>query len=220
MMSYQLSAEEARVLGVLIEKQLTTPDYYPMTVNALKNGCNQKSNRQPVVNYDETTVLRAIDSLRNKGLIITVSGSGSRIRKYDHKLKDTLFLSKKGMAVLGVLLLRGAQTVGEIRQRTDRMVDFASLEEVQETLADLANQNRSPQPLGTKLHRQPGQKEYRYAHLLCGEPEMPETDLNMASSSLSPNENQLEKLEERVKQLEIELTSLNEEFQQFKKQFE
>ncbi len=161
----QLTPEEARVVGALAEKQLTTPQYYPLTLNALVNACNQTSNRNPVVAYDEATVERALHGLRDKRLARTVLSPGNRAPKYRHLLDEALALVPEELAVLTVLLLRGPQTVGELRTRSERMYPFASLEEVEAALERLAT--RHEEPLVERLERQPGQKEARYTHLLA-----------------------------------------------------
>lgn len=223
-MAYILSEEEVRVLGALIEKQMTTPEYYPMSINALTNACNQKSNRHPVVNYEESTVLETVDSLRRKGLVIVVTGGGSRVRKYEHKTKEILFLNQKEQAALCVLMLRGPQTVGEIRTRSDRMATFQDLAEVEETMRDLAAAERTPQPLAMMLPRFPGQKENRYIHLLSGEPDVEKLSAEEAfappAGSRSGNETRIVELEAKVENLTRELEALKEQFGQFKKQFE
>ena len=162
----ELTPEEARVVGALAEKQLTTPQYYPLTLNALVTACNQTSNRSPVVSYDEATVEGALKGLREKGLARTVLSPGNRAAKYRHILEDSLALVPEELAVMTVLLLRGPQTIGELRTRTERIFPFASLEEVEATLERLAT--RHEEPLAERLERQPGQKEARYAHLLGG----------------------------------------------------
>lgn len=161
-----LTPEEVRVLGALAEKQLTTPQYYPLTLNALVNACNQTSNRHPVVRYDDATVERALASLRERGLVRTVLSPGNRAPKYRHVLEEQLTLVREELAVTTVLLLRGPQTVGELRTRTERMHPFSSLEEVEAALDRLAT--RHEEPLARRLERQPGQKEARYEHLLGG----------------------------------------------------
>ncbi|MDQ1396303.1 MAG: uncharacterized protein QOG64_1562 [Acidimicrobiaceae bacterium] len=161
-----LSATEARVIGCLIEKQATTPQYYPLTMNALVTACNQTSNRNPIVTYDETTVEDALTTLREQGLTRIVHSVHNRATKYRHVLDEQLAVDQRALAVLAVLLLRGPQTVGELRTRTERLADFESLGEVEATLEELAR--RDP-PLLVRLERQPGQKEARYAHLLSGE---------------------------------------------------
>src|SRR5688572_27120810 len=161
-----LSAAEVRVLGSLIEKQITTPDYYPLTLNALTNACNQLTNRDPVVSFDETVVVRALDALREKRLATMFTGQESRVAKYKHTLTDALLLTPAEVALLCVLMLRGPQTIGELRTRSERLFSFDTLPEVEETLNALAS--RQPQALVTKLPRQPGTKESRYAQLLSG----------------------------------------------------
>lgn len=213
-----LNVNEVRVLGVLMEKQMTTPEYYPMTPNALRNGCNQKSNRYPVVAFDEDTVRATLDSLRSKQLVYIVSTHGSRTRKYEHRLKDKLHLSKDEMALLCVLMLRGFQTIGEMRGRTERMTDFESLDAVEETIGDMMRLDRQPMQLVRRLERMPGQKDNRYAHLLSGditEGQLAAQPIQTASASTSKNE-----LIERVTTLENELKELKEEFSKFKEQFE
>ena len=161
-----LTETEVRVLGSLIEKQLTTPEYYPLTLNALVAACNQKSNRDPVVSYDENTVTAALDTLRDKNLVYTFHGSTSRVVKYKHMFPNVYEIDAAAVAVMDALMLRGPQTVGEIRGRTDRLYDFSGLSEVQETLDKLAHRH---EPLIVRLERQVGQKDARYAHLLSGE---------------------------------------------------
>ena len=161
-----LNAVEARVLGALVEKQVTTPDYYPLTLNALTNACNQINNRDPVVAYDEATVTGGLNGLRDRRLATQVTGGDSRVAKYRHFLTAEILLTPAEVAILCVLLLRGPQTVGELRVRADRLHPFGSLTEVDEVLASLAS--HAPVPLVTKLARQPGAKEPRHMHLLCG----------------------------------------------------
>src|ERR1041384_6019611 len=159
-----LNASEIRVLGSLIEKQISTPDYYPLTLNALTNACNQLTNRDPVVAFDETAVVRALDGLRDKRLATLFTGAESRVAKYKHTLTDRLLLTPAEVALLCVLMLRGPQTIGELRTRSERLFKFDTLPEVEEPLGALAG--RQPQPLATKLPRQPGTKQSRYAQLL------------------------------------------------------
>src|SRR5687768_16182687 len=184
-----LTEVEARVLGSLVEKQLTTPEYYPLTLNALTAACNQKSNRDPVMSLDETAILAAIDSLRDKNLVYLFYGSSSRAVKYKHMLPGVFELEPPAVAVMTLLLLRGPQTVGELRGRSDRLHEFSGLGEVQEALDDLAGRD---EPLVLKLERQPGQKEARYAHLLSGnvEPDQRERPVE-ARTSPSQNETDL-----------------------------
>ena len=162
-MSGQLTEIEARIVGALIEKQLTTPEYYPLTLNALVAACNQKTNREPVVNYDEQSVSRSLDDLRDKNIVYVFYGSTSRVPKYKHILPDVLELEPSETAVMCVLMLRGPQTIGELRERTGRLYDFRDLNDVNETLEGLIKRE---EPLITRLERAPGQKEARYAHLL------------------------------------------------------
>src|SRR5437867_2420912 len=154
-----LSEAEVRVLGSLVEKQLTTPEYYPLTLNSLIAACNQKSNRDPVVSYDEKSVSDAVESLREKNLVYVFYGSGSRVVKYKHMLPNVFELEPAEVAVTAVLMLRGPQTLGELRERTGRMHEFSGLGDVQEVLDKLA---RRDEPLVAKLERQPGQKDARY----------------------------------------------------------
>ena len=162
----ELTEQEVRVLGCLIEKEMTTPDYYPMSLNALLAACNQKSNRDPVVDYAETEVLEAVDGLRDRGLARTVHGKGDRVLKYRHVAQDTLEVSMRQTALLAVLLLRGPQTLGELRTRTGRYAEFTDLDEVADELATMAV---AEEPLTQRLERRPGEKESRYRHLLGGE---------------------------------------------------
>ena len=162
-----LDAVEVRVLGSLIEKEATTPEYYPLSLNALINACNQKSNRDPVVEYDEETVYDSAARLREKKLVLLNTGSG-RVNKYSQRISETLNLGRRELAVLCTLLLRGPQTLGEIKDRSERMFDFADLAEAESVLEKLAEWPNGA--LVKKLTRQAGQKEARYAHLLSGEP--------------------------------------------------
>jgi uncharacterized protein YceH (UPF0502 family) len=200
-----LDDAEVRVLGSLIEKEITTPDYYPLSLNALVAACNQSSNRNPVVHFDEDTVSRAADGLREKKLVYLVDRGESRVNKYRHVIYEAMNLGRPAVAVICVLMLRGPQTVGEIRTRSNRLYDFSSLEEVDTTLNSFI---ASEPPLVTRLPRQAGQKEVRYAHLLSGEvrhtehePE-PEVELD------------------RIGKLEKEVEDLKKQFEQFRKQFE
>jgi uncharacterized protein YceH (UPF0502 family) len=160
-----LSPEELRVVACLVEKQLTTPDSYPLTENAVVTACNQLSNRNPIVAYDNNTVRVTLTELRQRGLARVIHTPGARVPKHRHILDDALGLSKGEVSILAVLALRGPQTVGELRTRTERMHDFTGLSEVEEILEGLASRD---EPLVVRLERQPGQKEARYAHLLSG----------------------------------------------------
>jgi uncharacterized protein YceH (UPF0502 family) len=217
-----LTATEVRVLGSLIEKAITTPDYYPLSLNALLNACNQLSNREPVVSFDETTVVRALDGLREKRLASLYSGQESRVARYKHTLTDALLLMPAEVALLCVLMLRGPQTVGELRTRTERLFKFDSLPEVEEALTALAG--RAPQPLVAKLPRAPGTKEARFVHLFSGPVETaapgkappPEP----ATAAGRPEDERLAKLEAEVAALRREVAELQEKFAAFRKQFE
>ncbi len=210
-----LTETEARVVGALIEKQLTTPEYYPLTMNALIAACNQKNNREPVVNYDESTVQKAIESLRDKNIVYIYYGSNSRVPKYKHILPDVLELEPSETAVLAVLMLRGPQTIGEIRGRTGRMYDFKDLGDVNETLESLATRE---EPLVVKLPRAPGQSESRFAQLLCGEVTSYTPPERVARAGA--NDERMEKLEQEVESLRTELNEFKATFEEFRKQFD
>ena len=164
-MDIQLSEVEARVLGSLIEKEITTPDYYPLSLNALVNACNQKNNREPVMNLDEDAVSTALDALQSHRLAGPARGADSRVTKYEHRIQEVFNFTRGETAILCVLLLRGSQTPGELRGRTERMFRFEHLDDVQSTLQHLIERNP---PLVAMLLRQPGTKESRYMHLLSG----------------------------------------------------
>ena len=216
-----LNDVETRVLGSLVEKQLTTPEYYPLTLNALTLACNQKNNRTPVTAYDESTVAHALETLREKNLTYVFYGSTSRVPKYKHVLPEVMHLSPPELALICVLLLRGPQTTGELATRTARMHEFAGLEEVEATLDSLIA--REPDPLVTRLPRQPGQKEARFAHLLAGapaiEPVAGDGQPREASVRFSQSD-RMAKLESEVETLKSEMDKLREQFEGFKKQFE
>ena len=220
-MDATLDEVEVRVLGALVEKQLATPDYYPLTLNALLHACNQISNRDPVVAYDERTVERAVDSLRGKNLAYVFYGSESRVPKYKHVMTEILRLSPPELAAMCVLMLRGPQTVGEVRGRTGRLHNFADLAEVETTLDGLA---RREEPLVTKLPRQTGRKEARYAHLLGGMPvfeeESEEPRAGVRETRGVGSSEQLARLEAEVEGLRAEVAELKRQFDDFKKQFE
>ena len=218
-MSTVLTETEVRVVGSLVEKQLTTPEYYPLTLNALTAACNQKSNRDPVMSLGETEIMAAVDRLRDENLVYLFYGSGSRTVKYKHMLPSVYELDAAGTAVMAVLMLRGPQTIGEIRERSGRMHEFGDLNEVQATLDDLS---RRDEPLIVKLDRQPGQKEARYAHLLSGPVDV--TKLAAAaertSSAGSASNDRIEKLETEVERLSSELAEFKAMFDEFRKQFD
>lgn len=215
-MSGKLTETEARIVGALVEKQLTTPEYYPLTLNALVAACNQKTNREPVVNYDEQTVSQSLEDLRDKNIVYVFYGSTSRVPKYKHMLPQVYDLEPSETAVMCALMLRGPQTIGEIKERTGRLYDFRGLNDVNETLESLAKRD---EPLIVKLERAPGQKEARYAHLLSGEVTS-YTPPERVSRGSSANDERVEKLEQELESLKSELSSFRQEFEDFKKQFE
>jgi len=212
---------EVRVLGSLIEKQITTPEYYPLTLNALTLACNQKNNRNPVTAFSEHQVEEALDSLRERNLAYVFHGSTSRVPKFKHVAPEVLHLTPPEMAVMCVLMLSGPQTVGEIRTRGSRLYDFSGLEEVDETLHALSTKDTDP--LVMKLPRQPGQKDARFAHLLSGEvdvEQLAEDQTTGRTTRRSSDAERIEKLEERVETLTSDVEGLRQQFEQFKKQFE
>jgi uncharacterized protein len=213
-----LTPTEVRVLGSLIEKDITTPDYYPMSLNALINACNQKNNREPVTSLDEGAVREALDGLQNQGLAGPAHGADSRVTKFEHRAYEKLNLGRREIAILCVLLLRGPQTPGELRGRTERLYNFEDLADVQSTLQRLMD--RSP-ALIKVLPRQPGTKEARYIHLLAGDADF--TTLSPAPSreeSPTTSPSRVEELEKEVAELRQEVTDLKQQFADFKKQFE
>jgi uncharacterized protein YceH (UPF0502 family) len=201
---------EVRVLGSLLEKEITTPEYYPLSVNALVNACNQKSNRDPIVNLDQETVEHALQTLRDKGLLLTISGAGSRVPKYGHRISEKLNLGRRELAVLCELMVRGPQTPGELRTRTERMHQFDDLAELEGVI------ERLPE-LIVKLPRRPGEKESRYAHLLSGAPAVAEAE---AEAPTMPRADRIGALEGEVARLGAELNDLKLQFAVFRKQFE
>jgi uncharacterized protein YceH (UPF0502 family) len=213
---------EARVLGSLVEKQVTTPEYYPLTLNSLTLACNQKNNRTPVTSYDEATVAQALETLREKNLAYVFYGSTSRVPKYKHVLPEVMHLSPQELALVCVLLLRGPQTTGELATRAFRLHEFSGLEEVDSTLNTLIA--REPDALVTRLPRQPGQKEVRYAHLLSGEPKIetfsPAEGSLATSRRRTGDSERVDGLEQQVVTLTMEVRRLQEQFEEFKKQFE
>jgi len=215
-----LNDADVRVLGSLIEKELTTPENYPLSLNALTNACNQSSNRDPVVQYDDATVKAAVDRLRKHSLVRSIQRSDARVMKYMQLVGDALNLERPETAAMCVLMLRGPQTVGEIRTRTGRLFEFQSLEEVEATLNVLAT--RSPTPLVARLARQPGRKEARYAHLLSGEPKI---DVSAAASTEShpdpaADDDRLSALERAVQALHGEVGALRAELGELKRLLE
>ena len=221
-MDLTLDPIECRVVGALAEKALATPDYYPMTLNSLVAACNQKTGRDPVTDLGGDDVARALDHLMRQNLAGTSERAGSRTTKYRHLLDHHFGLDEAGVAALAVLMLRGPQTVGEVRSRTSRLHEFESLNEAEATLRDLAERD---DPLVTELPVQPGRKEARWAHLLAGEPEVEAEDvpapaLSAAMQAARAEGDRIEALEERIETLEVELQRVLEEFDQFRSQFE
>lgn len=218
----QLTPIEARILGALIEKELTTPEYYPLTFNALLLACSQKSNRDPVMSPDEETLGSGIYSLQDKQLLESFSGATARALKYRERLIARLGLTPPERAILCELLLRGAQTPGELRARASRMHPFTTAEEVLSALSSLAA--RTPDPLVTELPRQPGQKEARFAHLLGDQPPAAPAESPLpAPAAVAAAQNEAARLKDlgaRVAALEAELSDLRAEFRAFKAQFE
>jgi uncharacterized protein YceH (UPF0502 family) len=213
-----LTDVEARVLGALVEKDITTPDYYPLSLNALVNACNQKNNRDPVMNLDESAVREALSGLQEVRLAGPASGADSRVTKYEHRLQDVFNFLRGETAVLCVLLLRGPQTPGELRGRTERMHRFEDLEAVQSSLQRLMQ--REP-PLAVMLPRQPGMKESRYVHLLSGVVDVSELPERTATVVAGDGESErFTHLEEQVAELQREVSDLKQLFEGFRKQFE
>ena len=213
-MPTNLNEVETRVLGSLVEKQVTTPEYYPLTLNALTLACNQKNNRHPVTSYSENQVADALETLREKNLAYVFYGSTSRVPKYKHVMPEVMHLSPPEMALMCVLMLRGPQTLGELRGNASRLHEFGTLEEVEETLNALIS--RDPDPLVARLPRQPGQKEGRFAHLLSGEIDVE----SFAETERVAPTSRRAGLEEKVEALAAEVEKLKEQFEQFRKQFE
>jgi uncharacterized protein YceH (UPF0502 family) len=211
-----LNAVEARVLGALIEKEITTPDYYPLSLNALINACNQKNNRDPVMTVDEGTVRTALYNLQAKHMAGPASGADSRVTKYEHRIQEVFNFTRAETAVLCVLLLRGPQTPGELRGRTERMYRFEELSDVQATLQRLME--REP-PLVKVLPRQPGTKESRYAHLLAGDVEGYEAGAVSSASShdVAAGDDRVERLEREVSELRSEVAELKQQLEELRK---
>jgi uncharacterized protein YceH (UPF0502 family) len=222
-----LNSVEARILGALVEKDVTTPDYYPLSLNALVNACNQKNNRDPVMTLDEAAVRGALDGLRNKNLAGPASGADSRVAKYEHRLQEMFNFTRGETAILCVLLLRRPQTPGELRARTERMHRFEDLSEVESSLQHLIERDPA---LARVLPRQPGSKESRYTHLLSGDVE----DTGMAGASAahsaaypatnaaapSTDRDRITHLEDEVATLRNEVTDLKQQLERLQTQFE
>jgi len=214
-----LNEVEARVLGALVEKDITTPDYYPLSLNALVNACNQKNNREPVMTLDEDAVRQALEGLHAQNLAGPAGGADSRVTKYEHRMQEVFNFNRAETAIVCVLLLRGAQTPGELRGRAERMHRFEALDEVQSTLQRLMQ--REP-PIVKVLPRQPGTKEARYMHLLSGD--VPDSGGTTASPSLgtvpSGQRDDLARLEGEVQELRREVADLKMQVERFRKAFE
>ncbi len=229
-MNFVLTDIEVRVLGSLVEKDITTTDYYPLSLNALVNACNQKNNREPVTNLNEDTVRQALSTLQEKRLAGPSSGADSRVAKFEHHLQEVFNFTRGEIAVFCVMLLRGPQTPGELRGRTERMYHFETLDDVQSTLQRLIQ--RDP-PLAKMLSRQPGTKENRYAHLFAGD--IAEAEVQTASRAADPVEaggalssrttqsqdsQRIASLETEIKELKSAIAELHHQFAGFRKQFE
>ena len=217
-MEIKLTENEVRVLGALIEKDITTPEYYPLSLNALINACNQKSNRDPVMELDEDTVRGALDGLQEQRLAGPARGADSRVTKYEQRLQEVFNFTRPEIAVLCVLLLRGPQTPGELRGRAERMHRFEALEDVQSALQKLMQ--REP-ALVKVLARQPGTKESRYAHLLGGDVvEVEMAVVGAADGRNSQDAERIARLEEDVADLRREVAGVKDQLERFRKQFE
>jgi uncharacterized protein YceH (UPF0502 family) len=208
-----LDSAEVRVLGALIEKEIATPEYYPLTLNALVNACNQKSNREPVVEFDEPAVEQALDGLRKKKLAATLTGAGIRVPKHRQLLSEGLNLGRRELALMCELMLRGPQTVGELHSRTERLHRFDGLEEVESCLQRLIE--RQPDPLVVRLPRLPGTKEPRYAHLLSGE-----VSIEAPPEPPRPRLDRFAALEAEMSLVRREVEDLKQQFADFRRQFE
>ena len=207
-----LTEIETRVLGALVEKQVTTPEYYPLTLNALTLACNQKNNRHPVSAFSENEVAQAVESLREKNLAYVFYGSTSRVPKYKHVMPEVLHINAAETALMCVLMLRGPQTPGELRGNASRLYEFSGLDEIEQTLSGLIT--HEPDPLVARLPRQAGQKEIRFGHLLSG-------DIPVDVTAPAPVERvSRQSLEQKVDALAAEIEKLRLQFEKFKKQFE
>ena len=209
-MSIVFSPEDIRVLGVLVEKDMATPEYYPMSSNALMNGCNQKTNRDPMTSFPEHVVNDTLDGLRARNLVSSLTGGSNRVPKWSHRVSEILNLSNREMAVVCVLMLRGAQTLNEIKTRTESLYKFDDHDAVESVLNKLADRGMT-----LLLPKAAGSREPRWTHLLLGEPVFP----SIASAEL-PTAQGHSSLAERVASLEAEVASLKDQFAAFRKQFE
>ncbi|MFZ0563823.1 MAG: YceH family protein [Terriglobales bacterium] len=218
-MDIKLTANEVRVLGSLIEKDITTPEYYPLSLNALLNACNQKSNRDPVMQLDEDAVRDALEGLQQQRMAGPARGADSRVTKYEQRLQEVFNFTRPEIAVLCVLLLRGPQTPGELRSRSERLFHFEALDDVQSALQKLMQ--RDP-PLAKVLARQPGTKESRYAHLLAGDVVEAEVPAHAGSIAERNSEatDRIAQLEEEVAELRREVGEVKDQLERFRRQFE
>jgi uncharacterized protein YceH (UPF0502 family) len=219
-MDIVLNEVEVRVLGSLVEKDVTTPDYYPLSLNALVNACNQKNNRDPVMNLDDDAVRQSLDTLQAKRLAGPTSSADSRVTKYEHRLQEVFNFTRGETAILCVLLLRGPQTPGELRGRTERMHHFEDLTEVQSSLQRLMQRDPA---LVRVLPRQPGTKESRYKHLFSGDAEDVAVDVSSVPSFVSrgaADDDRIARLEDEVANVRKELADLKQQLATFQKQFE
>ena len=212
-MDTQLNPVDARVLGALIEKDITTPDYYPLSLNALVNACNQKNNRDPVMSLDDNAVRDALSALQEKRLAGPAGGADSRVTKYEHRMQEVFNFDRKQIAVLCVLLLRGPQTPGELRGRTERMYSFEALDDVQSTLQRLIEGG-----FVASLPRQPGTKETRYSHLFSGE--LATLEAPHPVQSHAADSDRLSAMEDQIARLRGEIDELKDQFAGFRRQFE
>jgi uncharacterized protein YceH (UPF0502 family) len=221
----QLDFEQCRVLGSLIEKELTTPEYYPMTLNALLNACNQKNNRSPRVNFSEEQVSQAIDQLRIKGLAFRMDLVGSRVPKFKHHSEKTLDLIKPERAIIAELLNRGPQTGGQLRSRASRMFDFEGLSDVEETVTEMQDRD---EPLVMDMDPAPGQKERRWRHTLAPPPAVEEIEgttvyvpaPDPSIEKVESMETEFKELRDEVEALRYQIREMSDDFREFKKQFD
>lgn len=210
----QLSDVEVRILGCLIEKEATTPDTYPLSLNALTNACNQISNREPVMSLSEDKVKWAVNSLRQQSLVRAIQPSDARVMKFQHLLTEKLDLEQPALAVLCVLMLRGPQTLGEIKTRTNRLAEFASLADVEAAVSGLIARD-----LAVEMARRSGQKETRYAHLLSGAPAEPRAEAPVDIAAAESPRDRVAELEASLSEVRRELADLRARFEEFTRQF-
>ena len=218
-----LTEVEVRILGSLLEKEVTTPDNYPLSLNALQAACNQTTNREPVMRLDEDTLVPATVGLRRRGLLRQIQPAGSRVTKFEHRLDEELRLVPPEFAVLGVLMLRGPQTPGELYARAERLHPFADLADLERVLESLIT--REPEPLVVRLPRRAGQKEVRYAHLLAGEPPQAEASSTgeervVTTRRADPDADRVAALERTVEELRAEVAALRADLDTFRSQFQ